>query len=68
MAGRRLSIKQSDAIIYQRLFSQEDHTFDPKKTGHVTKDELLTPVQIQSHVQSVASSELFLIIIIYVRD
>lgn len=31
MAGRRRSIKQSYAIIYQRLFSQEDHTFDPKK-------------------------------------
>ena len=31
MAGRRLSIKQSYAFIYQRLFSQEDHTFDPKK-------------------------------------
>lgn len=57
MAGRRLSIKQSYAIIYQRLFSQEDHTFDPKKEDWSgNKNEFLTPVQIQSRVQSVARS------------
>lgn len=63
MAGRRRrSIKQSYAIIYQRLFSQEDHTFDPKKEDwSCNKIEFLTPVQIQSHVQSVASSDLVLL-------
>lgn len=61
MARRRLSIKQSNAIIYQRLFSQEDHTFDPKKEDwSCNKNKSLTPVQIQSHVQSVACSHLFL--------
>lgn len=68
MAGRQLSIKQSYAIIYQRLLTQEDHTFDPKKEDwSCNKNKLLTPVQIQSHVQSGASSD-FHLIMIYVSN
>lgn len=52
--------------LYVKGYSEEDHTFDPKKEDWAcNKDEVLTPVLIQSHVQSVAS---FPIIEINVRN
>lgn len=52
--------------LYIKGYLEEDHTFDPKKEDwSCNKNEILTPVQIQSHVQSVAS---FLIIVINVSN